>query len=569
MAKTGTNGRDVEFLGLFKDSFDALGGADEIHGEQGDDALNGGSGDDLLLGEEGSDFLFGDAGNDELNGGAERDRMDGGTGNDRYILTIDLDNVVEQLNQGEDRISTTLNGITLPKNVERLQLLGSANLNGNGNTLNNELTGNGGINVLRGEAGDDRIYGADPTQPAERSLDQGDRLYGDSGDDLLKGDGGDDLLKGGADDDVLRGGSGNDTLNGEAGADQLYGEEGNDSLNGGNDNDRLKGGNGNDSLNGEGGNDTLNGEADQDTLNGGEGDDTLLGGAGNDTLNGGNGTNLLQGEAGNDTLDGRQGSNTLEGGSDHDIYLLAAANPNQTIVEAANGGIDTIQTGDTFSLGNFQTIENLTLLAGSGTATTNGNGNALANVIIGNNNANLLKGEAGDDLLFGGFAASINGNDTLQGGNGNDVLIGGGGNDILTGGAGNDLFLRQTIAPANAIDQAGRLLQSLGLDTVNLDQGQDTFVYQPQGNGGANLGFVVNQFDRGAGGDFMAFQAVTAVDVVQVGNNTEFRVGNGIANDAGFGTGQLLVTLNNTIGFSSDNIGLNVSPLNQAQFSFG
>ncbi len=581
MAKKGTNGSDVEFLGRFKDTFDALGGLDTIHGEQGDDTINGGSGNDFLFGDEDNDVLLGDNGDDQLDGGIGRDRLEGGAGGDRYVLNNNVDTIFEAENQGNDIVLTILDNITLVKNVERLRLQGTANLKGKGNSLNNQLDGNIGTNTLHGEAGNDLIHGVD--SPQSVTLDLKDSLYGDEGNDSLYGDGGDDLLKGGAGDDTGKGGIGNDTINGDAGTDKLFGDIGDDTLAGGDGNDFLKGGFGNDNLNGGAGDDTLSGEADNDTLAGGDGDDTLNGDAGNDSLNGGTGRNTLKGGDGNDTLDGRIGNNTLDGGLGNDFYVLAAnfAQTN-TIVESINGGIDTVQTSDSFTLADLTTIENLTLLGGTGTATTDGTGNGLGNVLIGNSNTNLLKGENGDDVLFGGFAASINGNDTLSGGNGNDILVGGGGNDVLNGGAGNDLFLRELPAPANAIDQvtppgilnqAPRIFQSLGLDTVNMDEGQDTFVYTPQQLIAPNVqeldkGFSVNQFTIGPGGDFLGFQKVTFVDVVQVGNNTEFRVGDGIANDAGFGAGALLVTINGTVGFTADTIGINVSPLNQAQFLF-
>ncbi|MEI5676693.1 hypothetical protein G6N74_09975 [Mesorhizobium sp. CGMCC 1.15528] len=44
-------------------------------------------------------------------------------------------------------------------NVERLELLGPADLTGNGNTLNNTLVGNDGKNILRGGACNDTLNG--------------------------------------------------------------------------------------------------------------------------------------------------------------------------------------------------------------------------------------------------------------------------------------------------------------------------------------------------------------------------------------------------------------------------
>ena len=57
-----------------------------------------------------------------------------------------------------------------------------------------------------------------------------------------------------------------------------------------------------------------------------------------------------------------------------------------------------------------------------------------ADVITGNDLANVLRGMAGNDFISAGL-----GNDRIEGGDGNDTLAGGAGDDILDGGAGTDL----------------------------------------------------------------------------------------------------------------------------------
>ena len=121
----------------------------------------------------------------------------------------------------------------LGSNIEILQLLGLANLDGYGNALNNALRGNASANDLFGRDGNDRLlghYGAD-------------RLYGEDG---------------------------NDGLNGGQGADTLYGGDGNDGFFGGGGNDGIYGGNGNDKVHGDGGNDRISGGAGNDILTGGQ-----------------------------------------------------------------------------------------------------------------------------------------------------------------------------------------------------------------------------------------------------------------------------------------------------------
>ncbi len=222
------------------------------------------------------------------------------------------------------------------------------------------------------------------------------------------GGSGNDTITGNQADNALTGNGGNDSLGGGAGNDTLDGGNGNDTLDGGVGNDRLVGGIGNDSLIGGDGNDTLNGDAGNDTLDGGIGNDSLIGGDGNDALNGG---------AGNDTLDGGAGGDKLIGGAGDDVYLVDFSL--DLVFEAVGEGTDTVYSTVAYTLG--QNVENLTL---TGSA-RRGGGNALDNVITGNNAGDSLFGYDGNDRLMGGTFA-----DTLDGGSGVDSLIGGYGNDV-------------------------------------------------------------------------------------------------------------------------------------------
>lgn len=165
------------------------------------------------------------------------------------------------------------------------------------------------------------------------------------------------------------------------------------------------------------GNDTLNGLSGNDTLNGGDGNDILNGGQGNDTLIGGDGA---------DRLDGGSGADAMTGGLGNDTYVVDDAG--DVVVEAANGGTDTVEARISYVLG--ANVENLIL---TGVADLSGIGNSLNNTITGNSGANVLSGGAGNDVLYG-----QGGDDTLAGGSGVDTLFGGTGNDILDGGAGGD-----------------------------------------------------------------------------------------------------------------------------------
>jgi Ca2+-binding RTX toxin-like protein len=143
------------------------GGVDLIQGGFGDDALFGGDGADLLDGGDGNDNLYGDAdndilsggsGNDYLNGGTGIDFMYGNTGNDYYVVDNTGDVVSEYANSGIDTVSASVT-YSLTDNVENLKLTGSSNINGTGNSLNNQIYGNAGDNNLVGGAGNDSLSG--------------------------------------------------------------------------------------------------------------------------------------------------------------------------------------------------------------------------------------------------------------------------------------------------------------------------------------------------------------------------------------------------------------------------
>ncbi|WP_210482681.1 peroxidase family protein [Microvirga antarctica] len=182
--------------------------SDILEGDAGADQLYGNAGHDRLYGQEGNDRLYGGTGNDTLVGGSGNDTMAGSLGNDVYYVDSRLDRVVEYRGQGTDTVIASATHV-MAANVEKLLLVGSADLRGSGNNLDNALTGNAGDNVLKGASGRDVLKGGSGD----------DRLDGGTGDDVLIGGAGNDILLGGAGNDRLSGGSGDDTLKGNAGHD--------------------------------------------------------------------------------------------------------------------------------------------------------------------------------------------------------------------------------------------------------------------------------------------------------------------------------------------------------------
>jgi Ca2+-binding RTX toxin-like protein len=211
-----------------------------------------------MQGNAAANVLNGGEGNDLLNGGGGADILLGGPGDDTYVVDNALDAVGDT--GGVDTVqSSVTRGLGL--GLERLVLLGSAAINGLGNTLDNVIVGNAANNVLNGGAGADTLHGGlgddifvvdnaldaisdtggiDTVRSSvTRSLGGGlERLvlagdiaidgFGNALDNVIVGNGGNNLLGGGAGSDTLSGGLGDDVLVGGAGADRMSGGAGAD-----------------------------------------------------------------------------------------------------------------------------------------------------------------------------------------------------------------------------------------------------------------------------------------------------------------------------------------------------
>jgi Ca2+-binding RTX toxin-like protein len=516
-----TLGTELERLVLLgTDAINGTGNSagNAITGNSAANSLFGLAGNDVLLGLDDNDTLLGGDGDDSLDGGTGVDSLTGGAGNDTYVVDATTDVIVEAAAGGADTVQSSVT-LTLGAELEKLTLLGTAAINGTGNTVGNTLTGNSGANSLAGLAGNDTLLGGDGNDILDGGVGT-DSLTGGAGDDTYVVDvttdviveaaaGGTDLVQsavtltlgGEVENLTLLGtavinGTGNtlaNTLTGNAGVNSLSGLAGNDVLSGLAGNDTLLGGDGNDTLDGGAGTDSLTGGAGDDTYVidattdvivevAGGGTDTVqssvtltlgttlenltligtaaINGTGNasvNTMTGNTGANSLSGLAGNDVLDGGAGNDTLDGGAGTDTLVGGAGNDTFTIdatgdvvTELVGGGTDLVNSSATYTLSSE--IENLTLL---GTAGINGTGNSAANTLTGNAAANNLSGLTGNDTLLG-----LAGNDTLLGGDGNDSLDGGAGTDSLTGGAGNDTYVVDATTDV-ILEAAGE-----GIDTV-------------------------------------------------------------------------------------------------------
>ena len=237
----------------------------------GTEAING-------VGNDSNNRIIGNTEANTLDGKIGVDTLIGGLGNDTYIVDDINDQIIETstLTTEIDTVKSSTS-YTLSANLENLIFSG---LYGNGNALNNTLTGNNGANILDGKEGADTLIGGEgndtyivdnvgdivietATFTTEIDIVQSsvtfslldltnvenltligtaaidgrgntgnNTLIGNSADNALTGGDGNDLLSGGAGDDYLVGGLGNDTLEGGIGSDQIDGIAGNNTING-------------------------------------------------------------------------------------------------------------------------------------------------------------------------------------------------------------------------------------------------------------------------------------------------------------------------------------------------
>lgn len=169
----------------------------------------------------------------------------------------------------------------------------------------------------------------------------------------------------------------------------------------------------------------------------------------------------------------------MRGGAGNDRYFVADAG--DKVVENAGEGLldEVVSQLSSYTLG--ANIEGLTFDVGAVNAT--GTGNALANLINGDDGNDTLNGLAGDDGIGGGA-----GNDQLLGRDGNDHLYGDAGSDALNGGAGSD-----TLDGGSGADL---LVGGVGNDSYFVDAAGD--VIQEAANGGTDLVYTFVDFSLGA-----------------------------------------------------------------------
>jgi Ca2+-binding RTX toxin-like protein len=436
------------FSGLTLDGRDGndllVGGAggDRLLGESGADTLRGGDGRDSIFaaGEDYDpaitdtfrDALYGEGGDDALSAG-RGDTVDGGEGIDSLFLNLANATAGVTLDIAD---LATATGVTLfTGTIRNIEVISGLILPNAGNMVN-----------LAGQAGESSlpIFGGTARDVLIGSGFR-DQLYGGDGDDELRSGAGNDHVEGGAGNDLLAGGAGRDSLFGGTGVDTVSYDDAASAVT-----ISLLSNYGTDFANnvdvlnsienaiGSRFADAITGDNVSNDLYGGEGDDTIDGRGGSDDIFGDAGNDILTGGLGSDVIDGGSGADRMYGGQNNDSYRVDDSA--DLIFENADDGVDSVIASASHYL--FANVEHLELAAGAGDLF--GVGNALGNMITGNEGSNLLLGGGGEDVLRGGGGVDSlfgeSGADHLFGDAGIDYLVGGIGNDILDGGADADLL---------------------------------------------------------------------------------------------------------------------------------
>ncbi len=439
-------------------------GDNRLHTEGGNDTIANYSGNDFFDPGFGDDLLFSGGGDDVIYFGR-------GYGRDQLDATAWFyDFTASNLKPGEDKGNNTLalgdqitpSALDLWRENDDL-VLALKNTDDRFTVkkyFSGTEAGNSSLDNIRFNDGS-RWYGADidaallSQAPAYAVLQQaaGGSVLGTPGGEILRADALNLELYGADGNDGLYGSGADNTLGGGYGNDQLVGGEGNDVLLGGPGDDYLIGGNDSDTYRFDSsfGNDIINNYDDTVKHNfiGGESLDTLLFGADlrpQDIIFSRDGDNLL--------LNSAEGSVTVSNHFRGQGYGFNARYALDRISFAAGGEI--LEQQD------FEALLGVTqhpLVVEGGNSRDIINGSSAAEIIYGYSGHDSIYGADGDDTLIGGF-----GNDRIYGGNGDDLVIvsgsqdgfdsvfGDGGQDTISGSGGDDNMGLGNIDPASSVE---------------------------------------------------------------------------------------------------------------------
>ncbi len=491
-----------------------------------------------------SNMIYGNSGNNLLDGGAGADLMVGGLGNDSYFVDNAGDQVLENANEGNDTVYSTVH-YRLPANVDNLILQGTADLQAYGNVDANTIYGNSGNNLIDGGAGADFLgggagndtYFVDSTGDAvfENANEGSDTIYASvnyrlpANVEVLNLQGTADLQGyGNGDANTIYGNSGNNLIDGGAGADVMAGGAGNDTYFVDNPGDVVV-----ESANQ--GNDTAFASVNYALSPNVE--NLIMQGSGDFQEYGNSDNNVIYGNTGNNLINGGTGIDLMVGGDGNDTYFVD--DPSDSCFESPNQGTDAV-----FASCNYGLAADVELLVLQGSADYQAYGNNQVNTVYGNSGNNLINGAGGADTMIGGA-----GNDTYFVDNTGDVVfenfnegtdavfasvnytltanvealvLQGGANLSGTGNAlANSLFGNVS---DNTLDGAG------GVDVLQGNGGNDTFVFHTgAANGDTVVDFAGNGAAAGDSFQFVGFgTAAGGATFTQVGATNQWQIHSGL-----------------------------------------
>ena len=527
-----------------------------------------GTADAKLTGDANANDLVGNSGNNLIDGAAGNDTMAGGTGNDTYVVDSASDVVTEALNEGTDTVQSSVT-LTLAANVENLTLTGAAAISATGNAMNNTLVGNTGINTLNGGAGADTMAGG-----------AGDDVYyvDDAGDVVteLANEGTVDIIYSsisytlGANQERIYintsaavNATGNELTN------YIYAGVGNNVIDGG---AGLDGVIYQSSTSGVTVSLAITGA--QNTI--ASGTDTLIG---IEYLYGSNYGDNLTGNALANVIQGYAGADTMAAAGGDDSYYVD--NLGDVVIElVGEGSADFVYS----TVNNYILAANVERLYLFGAAAITGTGNALNNVLYGDDIysgiiANTLIGGAGDDSYYVAIGDSVveaanegvdlilsnvnytlgvnqenltavsttaglvltgnTQNNTITGGTFADTIEGGLGDDLLNGAAGTDtlsyasatagITLSLALTTAQATGGAGtdtvsnfENLTGSAFNDVLTGDGLNNLIQSGAGNDALNGGAGSDTLAGGGGDDTYYIDSAADVVVELAGGGTDF-----------------------------------------------
>jgi Ca2+-binding RTX toxin-like protein len=409
--------------------------------------LSGGKGADKLTGDAGPNIIYGADGDDVIEGGAGADELVGGLGKDTLNYVNSAAGVIVILAQQ-----------------------GTSKSNGEKDAAGFAQTG--------GDAAGDLLWGFENLTGSAQS----DFLYGDDNANVINGGAGDDSVVGYLVNDTLDGGSGMDFV-----SYGLHGASQHVSLTlGAWDAKNLTSAQTTVTVRNDKGvvieTDTIKNFENGD---GGQGNDILTGNAGDNSFYGGFGNDRLDGGAGDDVLYGNFGDDTFIGGAGSDYYV-------------GNQGNDAGQAGDKVDYSASKAGVSIQLtrygfgLASGGDA----EGDKLdgINQLVGSNFNDVLRGDAGDDVM-----AVV-----LSGGGGDDIIQGASnvdGTNILDGGTNG--------AGGDTVDFSW----AFGPVAIALSNVKDNLVLVGGGNGnGTQIKNFENIIGSDSGDDFTGNDATNIID---------------------------------------------------------